>query len=1631
MPEINHVFSQGKMNKDLDERIVPNGQYRDAMNIQVSTSEGADVGAVQNILGNSTVGELSFIPENSVCVGAVADEKNNNLYWFVAGTVDFILQYNNPSGNITPILVDVNKDVLEFNKNTIITGINIIDNLLLWTDNSTEPKKINIQICQQGTAISGLEHTNLVVEERDIDNIDIRKEHITVIKKAPKEQLVLEMLASDSLLGNWTGSFLNVVQSIVGVGEEIIIEGINVTAGISQFNIGDILLFKNPLSLGILPFQFDIKAEIIENLSGQTVATIGSNVTYNRPANSFKVRIILTNSEDQVVDWQIFRQSNVQDSIFDKQLARFSCRYRYQDGEYSTFAPFSELAFVPSAFNYETKKAYNVGLQNYLQSLVVKNFKQLDILEDVVQIDILYKESNSTNVYIVDKIKFKDLQNITVDNQLTNNWISDTYNVTSDIIYALLPSNQLLRPYDNVPKKALAQEITGNRVVYGNYVQNYNIDEKPMLEAWYAQRPNADLNILFPEKSLKSIRNYQLGVTYLDIFGRETPVFSDSKSSFKIPISESANKNAINFQLTSLPPNWAKSYKVFVKETSNEYYNLAMDRVYRAKDGNLWLSFPSSDRNKVDEETFLILKKQLDANTQVEKNLKYKIISIVGEAPDFIKTKKTFLSKSNGSNDITTLFSDSFNLPEINKSNFKINEGVFKADGGESIDNITEPLSLVFRDTVEDISSDFYEIINVEFGSPNFNIKLDRNIATSESWIYNNYTSLTAFTATELNPNLEIKIYKNIKKNKPQFDGRFFVKIENNEGTEQYVLKSANIGINYSSSAILNTYYLADDSAFSSGVFLGVSGTTGNSQTNTKGKWQENFEFDANNVLDGTERSDWFIDQAYYRGQHPDTGNLDSTSGVQNTPGYGKGVYKENNVWYMEVSFGQINPDAADLWTPGTNYNLGNAIINQTTAGSNNWVPGDLNTAPLEQPQLFMVGSSNNTDHVDQANVVSNIQENKLFKFLGDQENNRYKISGPVVIQKRYNYKNWLDVVDFYNNTYTPAVWSNQEIYNSSQGTEMEIEWNNFARSLNRRVTYIFPFTLENGAEAFGVGNTPSFISGATQYTSILDATYGADQDSPIGIQFLQVAESDQEQIVSSNPAIWETEPKENIDLNIFHEASGCFDITLHGQTQVLDWFNCYSFGNGVESNRIRDDFNQIVIDKGAVVSSTTDSIYKEERRKSGLIYSGLYNSTNGINNLNQFIAAEKITKDINPTYGSIQKLFSRNTDLVSLCEDRVVRILANKDALFNADGNPNLVATTNVLGQTMPFSGDYGISKNPESFVSESYRAYFTDKQRGVVLRLSMDGLTPISQYGMLDYFKDSLKTATNIIGTYDTNKDEYNVSLVGKTSTTISFNEDVKGWSSFKSFVPEQGVSMANDYYTFKQGKLYKHHVEDVSKKNSATINDIVYSLSDGTNPNGHADGKYFYITEAEYNMLIGSLTTVIGVQGNGAPNAIISQKISQYRDGVFIRSGYIKIWNDPVGGGIHGRWNASGVISDGSVANGGDWEVGDVIVIPNSSYRNTFYSEYTPSHVSVLLNDDPSSIKSYKTLKYTGSKSWYAEYIESEKQKGFVDEFIKKEGKWFNFIKGEDVAETLNIKTEEFSFQGLGIASYSAKK
>ena len=296
-----------------------------------------------------------------------------------------------------------------------------------------------------------------------------------------------------------------------------------------------------------------------------------------------------------------------------------------------------------------------------------------------------------------------------------------------------------------------------------------------------------------------------------------------------------------------------------------------------------------------------------------------------------------------------------------------------------------------------------------------------------------------------------------------------------------------------------------------------------------------------------------------------------------------------------------------------------------------------------------------------------------------------------------------------------------------------------------------------------------------------------------------------------SNPAIFETIPDNDL-LDVYYETEESYPIDEIDQEKTIQWFNCFDLGNGVESNRIRDDFNEKTIDKQVRVSTTIAEQFKEKENKFGLIWSGIFNSRNGINRLNQFNTGQAITKDLNPEYGSIQLLHTRDTDLITFCEDKVLRILANKDALYNANGSTNITASNNVLGQAMPYNGEFGISKNPESFTSYGYQAYFTDKARGAVLRLSKDGLTLLSSKNMNSYFRDKLKDHSSfIIGSYDVHTRQYILSF--ENDESLAFSEAVDGWTTKLSFVPESGLYLNGSYFTFYNAELWRHHDSEIN--------------------------------------------------------------------------------------------------------------------------------------------------------------------------------------------------------------------------
>ena len=182
MPEIKNIFTSGRMNKDLDERIISKDEYRDALNIDVVTSEGSNVGTIQNVRGNTKVANIGITGQQ--CIGTIRNTKTNKIYWFIAGTsVDAIVEYDPVTGGNYPILVSVKatQDVLKFDTSYLITGVNIIDNLMFFTDDKNEPKCINIDECRKGCDSTNKysTHTKFYVNGEDKGNI--KEEHITTI----------------------------------------------------------------------------------------------------------------------------------------------------------------------------------------------------------------------------------------------------------------------------------------------------------------------------------------------------------------------------------------------------------------------------------------------------------------------------------------------------------------------------------------------------------------------------------------------------------------------------------------------------------------------------------------------------------------------------------------------------------------------------------------------------------------------------------------------------------------------------------------------------------------------------------------------------------------------------------------------------------------------------------------------------------------------------------------------------------------------------------------------------------------------------------------------------------------------------------------------------------------------------------------------------------------------------------------------------------------------------------------------------------------------------------------------------------------------------------------------------------
>ena len=375
---------------------------------------------------------------------------------------------------------------------------------------------------------------------------------------------------------------------------------------------------------------------------------------------------------------------------------------------------------------------------------------------------------------------------------------------------------------------------------------------------------------------------------------------------------------------------------------------------------------------------------------------------------------------------------------------------------------------------------------------------------------------------------------------------------------------------------------------------------------------------------------------------------------------------------------------------------------------------------------------------------------------------------------------------------------------------------------------------------------------------------------------------------------------------------TGVFPInamTLSTEIQDRNWF--------VEEARIKGGFNNTSVDFGVKAYVNEDNPV-QLNRSNAIIYSGVFNSRTGFNETNVFSVGETISTALDPSHGSIQRLYALDNNLTIFQENKVSKSLIDKDAIYSAEGGQTPVSSlTQVIGQNVPYLGNYGISKNPESFATFGFRRYFADKYRGKVMRLSRDGLSEISAVGMEDFFRDQseliednfkrynvvtssataagatttvivtaanianleygmtasiaglitqafiigLNTTTNTVtlsesvtiptsnpqkteitffkfvkdtieGAWDVRDRQYTLSyqqaptdisfteeftflnepLAIKNTSTLSFDESIKGWTSYYTYRPNIIFSSKNNFYSFKDAKIWKHYEETV---------------------------------------------------------------------------------------------------------------------------------------------------------------------------------------------------------------------------
>jgi hypothetical protein len=1215
MANIQRNFIAGRMNKSLELRLLPNGEYTNAVNVRLGSTEQSEIGSVENSKGNTLLTDIQFyngtkLSDSARCIGVFEDGANETLYWFVhdpaftlgaTGKLDIIVSYNVQTGGILYHLYSIDNGggintTLNFNPEFLITGINKIDNLLFFTDNTNPPRVLNIDTNYENPAANNIGN--------QIDQFDERE--IQVVKQPPFQAPTLQLI-----------------------------------------------------------------------------------------------------------------QSSVNDTFLTDNFICFGYRYRYSNAEYSATSQFSEPAFQPKAFDFSAQSFANDGMTNRFNAVIVTFNSGSQLVKGV---DILYKLANDSTIRVIERIIKKE------------KGFSDNTNYTFEFdnskIFSVLPESEILRTFDNVPTLAKAQTLMANRLVFGNYVEGYNLKDtfnEPLALEYttsLVQSEVGEVNLTAETAS----SGYTLG-------GANTI----PNSALRINFDGNTDKLIVGATI---------SFSITYEHNSFSSGSLNPDQTT----GTRTIQF-----------SYVLIKDLTQSQTPINDLISQNdFIAKFGLLTSGIQTL------ANAQNGAGTTFTDVFNSSlegqlgtnaatqyDVNRSGRTSSTPALPSAGEGIAASVILPATLQlqilaaeYEETgvgtntlveyykITNFSATLAEVSNTSSLHSNRGyevgiIYMDSFNRASTALVSTNNTLFVGCNASSSKNEIQINIP--ITQRAPSFATRYKFCIKADRDTYDTIYTS----IFYEDDNSNNVYFLLE------GDNIGKvkDGDRLIVKRDIAGPLNQCTEA---TVLEVVNQPKDFI----------------TVTGITVIPA---GVYmKMNNIAFQAV---MDDDDVVD------------EKVEPVTAQAARRYP--ILAYPFFLRNAAGAFTSNYTFPIG-TRVVMRIEQER--PGTGNQCEPRTSILEQTIIcsdtyagvQEFFDGEDLQTIIQN-NATVVPDNISNEFITAADSGAGLPSQANK-GSNMSSDIITVFGSTATdpNNVNYYRLYQDTSTSPGS--FYLLVSGTTGCAARSSKGDSQVRV---DFTIYRRDSVVVFETEPKEALP-DLWYESAQTFEIDSVGnhlgnvQNQdisaqvagvvLTDFSNCFAFGNGVESYKILDESFGGQFNLGNRTFTTSNTTFQKAHRFADLTYSGVFNDESNVNKLNEFNLGLANFKPLEETFGDVEILYARRDDILVLQEDKISYVLAGKDLLSDASGNGQLLSVPEVLGKQIARIEDYGISNNPESFAVWGEHKYFTDAKRSAVINLigssaANEQLKVISEAGMRSWFRDLFTAAftTQKLGGYDPYMNEY----------------------------------------------------------------------------------------------------------------------------------------------------------------------------------------------------------------------------------------------------------------------------------